>query len=78
MREPLISVIINCFNGEEYLREAIDSVYSQTYKNWEIVFWDNASTDSSSSIAKTYDSRLNYFGKRLIYEEKPDLLSKND
>jgi len=52
---------MNCFNGEKYLRQAIDSIYSQSYKNWEIIFWDNASTDSSSLIAKGYDDRLKYF-----------------
>jgi glycosyltransferase involved in cell wall biosynthesis len=44
-----------------YLREAIDSVYAQTYKDWEIIFWDNASSDNSGEIAKSYDSRLKYF-----------------
>ena len=29
----LVSVIINCYNGEEYLKQAIDSIYNQTYKN---------------------------------------------
>ena len=58
---PLVSVIMNCFNGEVYLREAIDSVYAQTYANWEIIFWDNASTDGSSEIAKSYDERVRYF-----------------
>ena len=52
---------MNCFNGERFLNEAIDSVYSQTYDNWEIIFWDNASTDRSSLIAKNYDERLKYF-----------------
>jgi glycosyltransferase involved in cell wall biosynthesis len=59
--QPLVSVIMNCFNGEKYLREAIDSVYAQTYDNWEIIFWDNASTDNSAEIAKSYDSKLSYF-----------------
>ena len=59
--QPLVSVVMNCYNGEKYLREAIDSVYQQTYKNWEIVFWDNASTDNSAIIAKTYDEHLRYF-----------------
>lgn len=59
--KPLVSVIMNCYNGENYLKEAIDSVYAQTYKNWEIIFWDNASTDSSAEIAKGYDDRLRYF-----------------
>ena len=60
-KEPLVSVIMNCYNGEKYLGEAIDSVYSQTYKNWEIIFWDNSSTDQSASIAKSYDTKLKYF-----------------
>jgi glycosyltransferase involved in cell wall biosynthesis len=58
---PLVSIIMNCLNGEEYLREAIDSVYSQTYPNWEIIFWDNASTDQSAAIAQSYDKKLRYF-----------------
>jgi glycosyltransferase involved in cell wall biosynthesis len=59
--KPLVSVIINCYNGEKYLQKAIDSVYEQTYQNWEIVFWDNASTDRSADMAKSYDNRLKYF-----------------
>ena len=53
--QPLVSVIMNCFNGEKYLREAIDSVLAQTYQNWELIFWDNQSTDSSAEIVKSYD-----------------------
>ena len=52
---------MNCFNCSKYLEEAIDSVYAQTYKNWEIIFWDNASTDNSAEIAKKYDDKLRYF-----------------
>lgn len=58
---PRVSVIMNCHNGEKYLREAIDSVYRQSYPDWEIIFWDNQSTDSSAQIAKSYDARLKYF-----------------
>jgi len=58
---PLVSVIINCYNGDKYLREAIDSVFAQTYTNWEIIFWDNCSTDDSAEIAKSYDERLKYY-----------------
>ena len=61
-KEPLVSIIINCFNGEKYLRHAIDSVISQTYKNWEIIFWDNQSNDKSAEIFKDYkDDRLKYY-----------------
>ena len=56
-----ISIIMNCYNSDKYLREAIDSIYAQTYDNWEIIFWDNCSSDQSASIAKSYDSKLKYF-----------------
>ena len=58
---PKVSVIMNCLNCSKYLREAINSVYAQTYNDWEIIFWDNASTDNSAEIAKTYDEKLRYF-----------------
>jgi glycosyltransferase involved in cell wall biosynthesis len=59
--KPLVSIVMNCFNGERFLKEAIDSVYSQTYENWEIIFWDNCSSDNSALIAKSYDQKLKYF-----------------
>ncbi|MDI6758016.1 MAG: glycosyltransferase family 2 protein, partial [Endomicrobiia bacterium] len=59
---PRVSVMMNCHNSARYLKEAIDSVYSQTFGDFEIIFWDNASTDSSAEIAKSYtDGRLRYF-----------------
>ena len=72
--QPLVSVIMNCFNGEKYLREAIDSVLAQTYQNWELIFWDNQSTDSSAEIVKSYDDpRIYYFyapQHTLLYEAR--------
>ncbi|ALV23671.1 glycosyltransferase, family 2, putative [Campylobacter iguaniorum] len=60
--QPLVSVIMNCFNSDKYLKEAIDSVLAQTYQNWELVFWDNQSTDDSANIVKSYkDNRIKYF-----------------
>lgn len=62
MESNLISVIINCYNGELYLREAIDSVINQTYSNWELIFWDNCSTDNSAEILLSYkDPRIKYY-----------------
>ena len=58
---PNVSIIMNCLNSAQYLHEAIDSIYAQTFKNWEIIFWDNASIDRSPEIAKSYDGRLRYF-----------------
>ena len=64
--QPLVSIIMNCYNGETYLQESINSVLTQTYKNWELVFWDNKSQDKSAEIFKEYeDKRLKYF-----YENK--------
>ena len=69
---PLVSVIMNCYNSDEFLREAIESVLTQTYKNFEIIFWDNQSTDSSAKIIKSYDDeRVKYF-----YAPKFTLLGK--
>ena len=60
--KSLISIIMNCYNGETYLSESIKSVLSQTYKNWELIFWDNQSKDKSSEIFKSYkDIRFRYF-----------------
>lgn len=65
--QPLVSVLVNCYNGAEYLKEALDSIYAQTYQNFEIIFWDNCSTDNSAAIAKSYDHRLKYFkGETLV------------
>jgi glycosyltransferase involved in cell wall biosynthesis len=59
---PLISVIMNCYNGAEFLREAIDSVITQRYANWEIIFWDNCSTDQTQAIIQSYtDKRIRCF-----------------
>lgn len=60
--QPLVSVLMNCYNGEKYLREAIESVLAQSYHNWELIFWDNQSVDHSATIFKSYkDARLKYF-----------------
>jgi glycosyltransferase involved in cell wall biosynthesis len=62
MDNALVSVIMNCYNGERYLREAVDSVIEQTYVNWELIFWDNCSTDNSREIVLSYhDPRIKYF-----------------
>ena len=60
--QPLVSIIMNCFNGETYLHKSIESILFQTYENWEIIFWDNRSEDKSAEIFKSYnDKRFKYF-----------------
>ncbi len=59
---PTVSVIMNCLNCERYLKEAIDSVFAQTYEDWEIIFWEDIiSKDKSEKIARSYGSKLRYF-----------------
>lgn len=61
-KKPLISVIINCRNGANYLKICIKSVLKQTYKNWEIIFFDNNSSDDSLKVINGFrDSRIKIF-----------------
>lgn len=56
---PLVSVVMNGFNSARYLKEAIDSVRAQTYRNWEIEFFDNRSEDDTQAIVLGYgDPRI--------------------
>ena len=62
IKKPLISILMNCFNGESYLEEALNSVLQQEYKNWELIFWDNNSTDRSKEIVSSFkDKRIRIF-----------------
>ena len=58
---PIVSVIMNGLNCEEFVAEALDSVVAQTFDSWEVVFWDNASTDGTSEIVRGYGDRVRYF-----------------
>lgn len=51
-----VSVIIPCYNGEHFLREAIDSALNQTYRPTEVIVVDDGSTDASTRIADSYGS----------------------
>ena len=69
-KKELVSIVINCHNGEKYLSKTLYSVLSQTYNNYEVIFFDNCSTDRSSKIFKSFqDSRFRYFKtkKKLAY-----------
>jgi glycosyltransferase involved in cell wall biosynthesis len=62
MKFDLVSVIINCYNSEKFLKSTLDSLVLQTYGNWELIFYDNCSTDDSFKIFKSYkDKRFKYF-----------------
>jgi glycosyltransferase involved in cell wall biosynthesis len=52
--KPLVSCIIIFFNAKEFFAEAIDSIFAQSYDNWELILADDGSTDSSTMIAQEY------------------------
>ncbi len=58
---PVFSVIMNCLNSSADLAEALDSVMAQTCADWEVIFWDNGSTDASPAIARSYGPKVRYF-----------------
>ncbi len=61
---PKVSIITATFNREAFVREAIDSVLAQSFKNWEMVIIDDASTDNTERVIKKYidgEARIKYF-----------------
>ncbi|MEK7594261.1 MAG: glycosyltransferase [Patescibacteria group bacterium] len=58
-KAPKVSVLMSVYNSEEFLREAIDSILGQTYKDFEFIIINDGSTDDSLNIIKSYgDSRI--------------------
>ncbi|MFN7540333.1 MAG: glycosyltransferase family 2 protein [Bacteroidota bacterium] len=63
-KKKLISVGLPVFNGEKYLRQAINSLLSQTYLDIEVIISDNASVDNTEEICREFmlhDKRVQYF-----------------
>ncbi len=55
LRSPMVSVLMPVYNAEKYLRESIDSVLNQTYKNFEFIIINDGSTDTSPDIVRSYN-----------------------
>jgi len=75
-----VSVIVNCHNGEKYLKKTIKSILNQSYKNFEIIFFDNFSSDNTRNIIFSFqDRRIRYFrsNKKLtLYQARNKALKK--
>lgn len=63
MNDNLVSIITPVYNSERFLKQTIDSVLAQEYKDWEMILVDDCSTDNSEKIIREYmknDSRIKY------------------
>lgn len=84
MKQPRVTVLMAVYNGEAYLRDAIDSVINQTFKDFEFLIIDDGSTDTSLKIIQSYsDPRIklvrNRRNMRIIYTLNRGLrLAKGD
>jgi glycosyltransferase involved in cell wall biosynthesis len=58
---PLVSVIIPAYNCARFIGEALESVYKQTYKNWEIVIIDDGSKDKTNDALSPHMDKIKYF-----------------
>ena len=61
---PSVSVALPVFNGEKFLRESLESLLAQTFSDYELIISDNASTDGTEEMCRTYaaqDHRIRYF-----------------
>ncbi|MCJ7655642.1 MAG: glycosyltransferase, partial [Dehalococcoidia bacterium] len=62
--KPLVSIGMPIYNGERYIRQALDSLLAQDYENFELIISDNASTDKTQDICLEYaakDKRIRYY-----------------
>jgi glycosyltransferase involved in cell wall biosynthesis len=62
--KPLVSICMPVYNGERFIRQALDSLLGQDYENFELIISDNASTDRTADICQEYlakDKRIRYY-----------------
>ena len=72
--KPLVSVIMSVYNGEQFLQQAIESILSQTYPNWEFIIIDDASNEATRNILRQYKNDPRF---KIIRQDTNRGLTKN-
>ena len=75
LQGPLVTVYLTNYNYADYIEQSIESVLSQTYKNFELIIIDDGSTDNSRNIISQYIERQNI---RVIFQENKGLTATNN
>lgn len=70
MEWPLISIAMATYNGEKYIKQQIDSIINQSYKNIELVICDDCSSDDTLTILNDYENKCNFIH---VYENSEKL-----
>ena len=86
-KKPLVSILMNCYNVEKFIHKSIKSILLQSYKNFELIIFDDASKDQTLKVIKSFkDKRIKFFknkkhlglGKsRMLTEKELEVLKKN-
>lgn len=58
MSQPLISIIVPCYNHAQYLDECLQSVFDQTYQNWECIIVNDGSSDTTEEVAQKWLKKI--------------------
>lgn len=77
MNEPIISILVPCYNTKKYLSKCIDSILNQTYKNIELILLSDGSTDGSNEVMKEYATKDNRI-KVIDRENRGIAISRNE
>ncbi|ROI09236.1 glycosyltransferase [Chryseobacterium sp. H3056] len=56
MEQPLVSILCGCYNQSKFIPESLDSIKNQTFRNYEVIIWDDASGDNSVEIIEKWIS----------------------
>ena len=67
MKKPKVSILMTVYNHQDYIEKAIQSILSQTYKNFELILINNGSTDNTKKVIKKFkNKRIKFYNLKKI------------